>query len=300
MKTTLLTVLAAVGLLAGHGLAAGGNQNQNQGQAINTPPVVAALTPAEAAHIVHMCQEEKLARDVYLTLAEIYDHPAFANIALAEQRHMDAVGLLLTKYGLTNPVADDTVGVFSDDAFGVLYTEFTTLGAKSLLDALNVGVEIERTDINDLKLALKETDKGDIQWVFGRLLRGSMNHLGAFTRNVAAGGNACTPQNCPRLGDGTGNPNDPACQGQGWAQGQGWGRGRGGRGAGNGNGPACQGQGMGPGRGRGRGGMGPGNGNGWGNGSCIGAGAPQQNQDTIGQADRQQKRDGTGQAEPSV
>ena len=42
-----------------------------------------------------MREEEKLARDVYLTLYDIWGTPAFNNIASSEQTHMDAVLMLI-------------------------------------------------------------------------------------------------------------------------------------------------------------------------------------------------------------
>ncbi len=49
------------------------------------------LTDQEIEHITHMREEEKLARDVYLTLYEVYQAPIFVNISESEQRHMDAL-----------------------------------------------------------------------------------------------------------------------------------------------------------------------------------------------------------------
>ena len=51
-------------------------------------------------------EEEKLARDVYITLGEQWGLPIFASIAESEQRHMDAFGRLIDKYGLEDPVTD--------------------------------------------------------------------------------------------------------------------------------------------------------------------------------------------------
>ena len=61
----------------------------NLGSAINVPG--SALTPHEIAHMRYMREEEKLARDVYLDLANHWSIPVFGKIAQAEQRHMDAV-----------------------------------------------------------------------------------------------------------------------------------------------------------------------------------------------------------------
>jgi hypothetical protein len=220
MKTrTVLAMLIIVGLLASLGGAAGRARNQKQGPA-TVPPATTQLTTVETANILHMREEEKLARDVYRTLAEMWTSPIFTNIAGAEQRHMDAVGLLVTKYGLKDPVTDDTVGVFSTPEFTTLYTILTQSGAKSLLDALKAGVQIEQSDTADLEKALSETDKNDIKWVLGNLQRGSSNHLSAFTRNVAAGGTGCPLQGVSgNAGKGPG-ANNGVCPG----------RGRGGRG----------------------------------------------------------------------
>jgi hypothetical protein len=236
----LWTTLTVVGVLAGSGWAAGQTRNQPQGPTV-VAPATTQLTAAETVSILRLRQEEKLARDVYRTLAEMWKTPIFTNVAEAEQRHLNAVGLLVTKYGLTDPVADDTVGVFSTPEFTALYTTLTQSGAKSLLDALKAGVQIEQTDIADLTKALAETDKSDVQWVLGNLLRGSSNHLSAFTRNVAAG------LGCPLQGVTGGRGNG---RGPGNGVGPGYGRGSRGNGycyrGGNGNGNRS-----GPGRGKG-------------------------------------------------
>jgi hypothetical protein len=234
MKTRMLwTMLTVVGTLTGSGWAAGQSQNSNQGPTV-VAPVTAPLTAAETANLQHMRNEEKLARDVYRTFAEKWNCPIFTNIAGAEQQHLEAVGLLITKYGVMDPVTDDTVGVFSDPEFTSLYTTLTQSGVKSLLDALKAGVEIEEADIASLKTALSQTDKSDIQWVLGNLQRASYNHLRAFTRNVEAGGTACPVQSvAANAGNGRGSGQGvcPAC-------------GRGGRGYGkcyrNGNGSGNQ------------------------------------------------------------
>ena len=210
---TLGTMLTIVGILAACGWAAGQNRNQQRGPS-GAAAATAQLTAAEQANLLHMRNEEKLARDVYRTLGAKWNCSIFTNIAAAEQRHMDAVGMLITKYGLDDPVTDDTVGVFNASAFTTLYTTLTQTGSKSLLDALQVGVQIEQLDIADLKKALVETDKSDIEGVYGNLLRGSTNHLQAFTRGVESGGAACQTQGVTaNTGNGkrAGNGACPSC-----------------------------------------------------------------------------------------
>jgi hypothetical protein len=232
---TLWSMLALVGVLAGSGWSAGPARNRNQG-----PTVVATaptpLTATETANIVRLREEEKLARDVYRVFLELWKAPIFTNIAEAEQRHMDALGLLVTKYGLTDPVTDDTVGVFSTPEFANLFATLTQSGAKSLLDALKAGVQIEQADIADLTKALAETNKSDIQWVLGNLQRASSNHLRAFTANVGTGGTASVLQSAAGTtgkGKGPGNGVCPVCGRSGRGNGYCY---RNGNGSGNQNG----------------------------------------------------------------
>ena len=140
-----------------------------------------------------MREEEKLARDVYLYLFDVWGQWIFENISASEQQHMDAVKNLITRYGLTDPVVDDTVGQFTNPEFKLLYDELVAAGSVSLEDALMAGVTIEELDIADLEQALTETDRPNILRVFGNLLDGSTNHLDAF--------NACLAGDCPCLPD---------------------------------------------------------------------------------------------------
>ncbi|MEB3765116.1 MAG: DUF2202 domain-containing protein, partial [Desulfurococcales archaeon] len=58
------------------------------------------LSQQEIDSILFMREEEKLARDVYLTLYDMYGLQIFQNIARSEQNHMDAVLTLIEKYNL--------------------------------------------------------------------------------------------------------------------------------------------------------------------------------------------------------
>jgi len=141
-----------------------------------------------------MRQEEKLARDVYLTLYDKYGLRIFANIAKSEQRHTDTVKYLLDKYGVEDPVTDDTVGVFKDAEFTNLYNQLVAQGSQSVVDALKVGATIEDLDIKDLEDEIAKTDKYDLQIVFSNLKRGSYNHMRAFVAWLNYYGSDYQPQ----------------------------------------------------------------------------------------------------------
>ena len=139
------------------------------------------LTLQEEESLLFMREEEKLARDVYLYLYDIWGDKIFLNISDSEQQHTDAVLGLIEKYNLPDPAADTTVGEFDNIDLQGLYDYLTALGTASLIDALIVGATIEDLDINDLNLQLLFIDNADIILVYESLLKGSRNHLRSFT-----------------------------------------------------------------------------------------------------------------------
>ena len=98
--------------------------------------VTDSLTSTEEADLLFMREEEKLARDTYLTLYEQWELAVLSNIASSEQMHMNAILKLLKKYDLEDPAADTEIGEFSDEYLQQLYNTLITKGMLSALDAL--------------------------------------------------------------------------------------------------------------------------------------------------------------------
>jgi len=171
--TLALAVLVSTPLYAGNGPSPG-----------RTAPVT--LSTAEADDLAFMREEEKMARDVYLTLNDAWGLAPFANIAASEQRHMDAILKLLRTYRLADPAAGKLVGEFTDPNLQALYLTLLNKGRLSALDALQVGGIIEETDIRDLVTAIERTARSDIDATYDNLLCGSRNHLRAFSRSLEA------------------------------------------------------------------------------------------------------------------
>lgn len=142
------------------------------------------LTTAESDALLFMREEEKLAHDVYVTLAEQWSLPIFQNIATSETTHTEAIKVLLDRYGLADPAAGKAVGVFTNVTLQTLYHDLVADGAQSLAAALRVGATIEDLDISDLQQRLAQSDNADIELVFANLTRGSRNHLRAFVRTL--------------------------------------------------------------------------------------------------------------------
>jgi tRNA isopentenyl-2-thiomethyl-A-37 hydroxylase MiaE len=108
----------------------------------------------------------------------------FSNIAGSESTHMDAVGTLIDRYQLQDPVAGKGIGEFANADLQALYDQLVEQGSQSLVDALSVGAAIEEIDILDLEEYIAQTDQADIQLVYENLMRGSRNHLRAFVSSL--------------------------------------------------------------------------------------------------------------------
>ncbi|MDR9502436.1 MAG: DUF2202 domain-containing protein [Desulfurivibrionaceae bacterium] len=169
------------------------------------------LDAGEEAHLIFMREEEKLARDVYLTLADLYpEEKVFANIAESEQTHTDTIFFTLEYYRIDDPNPDTnnlpgSIGVFTGEEYGAYFTDtFEYLvgwGAESLLQGLYVGAFIEELDVLDIvgcpheivdadndigvgECGLEYTDEARLQTMYTNLLEASKNHLRAYVKNI--------------------------------------------------------------------------------------------------------------------
>lgn len=172
------------------------------------------LDPAEETHLIFMREEEKLARDVYLTFAQWYpDQPVFNTIATtSEQTHTDTMRDKLDQYDLEDPNPHtnnlpEILGVFTGDTYGEYFTEkfhqLTDMGSRSELDALYVGAFIEELDMHDIiecpqvivdmdngvgegGCGLSYTDERALINAYSSLVDGSESHLRAYVGQIEA------------------------------------------------------------------------------------------------------------------
>ncbi len=142
------------------------------------------LISGEDAGIIQMREEEKLAHDVYMVMAEKYDLPIFANIASSETNHYDAIGILISAYNLTDPSTGDA-GTFTSNDIAELYQKLVDAGNVSLTEALKTGAYIEEYDIADLEKLIAATTNRTLLQIYGNLLRGSRNHLRSFVSTLS-------------------------------------------------------------------------------------------------------------------
>ena len=177
------------------------------------PVAAGTIDAAEETHMIFMREEEKLARDVYLTLGDMYPNASvFSQIAEgSEQQHTDTMRDKLAQYGIADPNPDTnnlpgSIGVFTGADYGSYFDEkfsyLVAAASNSELDALYVGAFIEELDMHDIVLCpaaivelkgltetgcgLEYTDERALKNTFNSLLDGSESHLRAYVGQIEA------------------------------------------------------------------------------------------------------------------
>lgn len=147
---------------------------------------VEAAQPALVDELKFMLEEEKLARDVYLQLAEDTDLFIFSQIAASEQKHMDTLVRQAEGLGINlDEILAQASGDFLHPELAALYTDLLALDTQDVTQALEIGVMIETLDIQDLAANLQDPQLDTLDPVFSHLLQASYQHLDAFNLALA-------------------------------------------------------------------------------------------------------------------
>lgn len=184
---SLLTIAGATTSMAGPGGGGHGHGNKGGGDSGLVP-----LSEDEVNGLLFMREEEKVARDSYITLGVEWGLVIFDNIAVSEQTHMDALKNLIDKYELDDPVIPG-VGKFTNTELQELYDNLMALGKQSLMDSLYAGAAIEETDMIDIHHEIDLAQHKDIISTYESLMCGSRNHLRSFVRQIEANGGVYDP-----------------------------------------------------------------------------------------------------------
>ncbi len=140
-----------------------------------------SLSTEEISGLMFMVEQEKLAKDVYMVMFDLYGLKIFENMSLSETKHVDAISRLIEKYLLDNPITDKAIGEFVNEELQALYNELIAVGSISQKEALNEGVLIEETNIEKIQYYLDfVVESEDIIQVLTNLLNSSDKHLARF------------------------------------------------------------------------------------------------------------------------
>lgn len=141
-----------------------------------------AATASLTEMLTFLVQEEKLAQDLYVQLAQTSGAMQFANIVNSETTHISLVQGLLTSYNIADPTMGLAQGEFLDQDLQALYDKLLASGSVDRAGAIAAGIAVEEKDIADLEAMLATDLPSDVASVLERLLSGSQNHLAAFQR----------------------------------------------------------------------------------------------------------------------
>ena len=151
-----------------------------------------SLSEDDKSALLFMLEEEKLARDTYIYLNDLWAINQFNNIKDSEQTHMNLVEDLLIQNNIEYSI--EPVGEFQNQTLQNFYDQFVIDGAISSSKAMQIGATIEDVDIKDLQDFLDITTHLDLVAVFESLQCGSRNHLRSFIQGIENRGETYTPQ----------------------------------------------------------------------------------------------------------
>lgn len=150
------------------------------------------LTESDTAALLFMLEEEKLAKDTYIYLNDLWSINQFANIQNSEQSHMNAIENQLIINNIEYTILPH--GEFENQDLQELYNQFETDGAVSSANAFQIGATIEDLDIVDLQDYIDSTLNTTLISIFRKLQCGSRNHLRSFVTGIENIGETYTPQ----------------------------------------------------------------------------------------------------------
>ncbi len=153
----------------------------------------AVLSPRETEGMLFIWEEEKVARDLYVSLYNETNLSIFTDLSRSEQNHMDQAKALMDKYELQAPVSD-TPGLFSNQTLIGLYDDLLSQGRQSPQEALKAAATFEEISIVDLEREISAADAEDIRVVYEGLLAGSRKHLRSYVRSLQEQGVQYAPQ----------------------------------------------------------------------------------------------------------
>ncbi len=138
------------------------------------------VSETEKTFLINQYGEEKMARDLYAYAYKKYWVNTFSNITKSEQKHMNAIKTLLDRYDISAPsdYASD------NDLYNTLKAKID----ESEKDAIEVGIMVEKVDIDSIVADIKATDNDDIKIILTNIGWASYNHLRWFINALSKAG----------------------------------------------------------------------------------------------------------------
>lgn len=145
------------------------------------PDTTSVLSQEQKEMLFFIYQEEKMVRDVYMTLGRIYQNEtAFKTMQRVEEKYLECAKRLCDIYGIDrSSVNEGLIGAFESPLLKILYDAYMEKGTSSLGDALEIANYIEATHKDMIEHASVGMPS-DVVSVYEKLKRGNMNQLESF------------------------------------------------------------------------------------------------------------------------
>lgn len=136
------------------------------------------LNAEETSKLLYLRSVEKMAYDIYVSLADRWQLPMLFKMKQGESIHQAFITTLLAKYQLADPYAThSTRGVYQEQDLDKLFSQLLPQSLQSFSKTLAVIATIEEFEIHKLQEALATTDSQDVKFLYQNLLKDARNHL---------------------------------------------------------------------------------------------------------------------------
>jgi hypothetical protein len=156
-----------------------------------------SLSDDDRRTLLHVSEQEKLARDLYVTLSETWRLDVFHTTSGSEDIHADALRTLLGRYKLPDPALGLGRGEFSRSDLAERYDDLIARARFSPVEALKAAASVEELEIDDMSTRLARVQATEIQNVLESVVSSDKHHLRSLVVALRKLGHTYIPTRLP-------------------------------------------------------------------------------------------------------
>lgn len=153
----------------------------------------APLGEADRRTLLHVSQQEKLARDFYSSLSETWRLDVFHTTSGSEDIHADALRTLLARYKLPDPAYGLGRGEFNRVDLSERYNDLIARGRFSAVEALKAAASVEELEIEHISERLPQVQSPELANVLESVVASDKHHLRSLVVALRKLGHTYTP-----------------------------------------------------------------------------------------------------------
>lgn len=158
----------------------------------------APLGDGDRRTLIHVSQQEKLARDFYSSLSETWRLDVFHTTSGSEDIHADALRTLLARYKLPDPAYGLGRGEFNRVDLTERYQDLIARGRFSAVEALKAAASVEELEIEDITERLPHVQSTELSNVLESVVSSDKHHLRSLVVALRRLGHTYSPTRLPR------------------------------------------------------------------------------------------------------